>query len=68
VVPVVGVAVEHEDQVGGLPALLEAGGDGTATEDAPGSFGQILSADGAGAAGLDAVRQDRFDILTHHTC
>jgi NAD(P)-dependent dehydrogenase (short-subunit alcohol dehydrogenase family) len=49
----------------GLAALLDGAGDGAATEDAIGSFGQILSPDDVGAAVLDAVRKDRFYILTH---
>jgi len=49
----------------GLSALLEGAGDSTATEDAIGAFGQILSPDEVGAAVVDAVRQDRFYILTH---
>jgi len=50
---------------GGLSALLEGAGDSTATEDAIGAFGQILSPDEVAAAVVDAVRQDRFYILTH---
>ena len=50
----------------GLAALLDGAGDGAAaTEDAIGSFGQILSPDDVGAAVLEAVREDRFYILTH---
>ncbi|HEX4903278.1 MAG TPA: SDR family NAD(P)-dependent oxidoreductase [Acidimicrobiales bacterium] len=49
----------------GLSALLEGAGDGRATEDAIGSFGQVLSPDEVGAAVVDAVRTDRFYVLTH---
>jgi NAD(P)-dependent dehydrogenase (short-subunit alcohol dehydrogenase family) len=49
----------------GLSALLDGAGDGAATEDALGAFGQVLSPDDVGAAVLDAVRADRFYILTH---
>ena len=49
----------------GLSALVGGDGDGAATEDALGAFGQILSPDDVGAAVVDAVRQDRFYILTH---
>ena len=50
---------------GGLSALLDGAGDSGAAEDALGSFGQILSPDDVGAAVVDAVRRDRFYILTH---
>lgn len=49
----------------GLSALLDVAGDSSATEDAIGAFGQILSPDVVGAAVVDAVREDRFYILTH---
>ena len=49
----------------GLSALLDVAGDSSATEDAIGAFGQILSPDEVGAAVVDAVREDRFYILTH---
>jgi NAD(P)-dependent dehydrogenase (short-subunit alcohol dehydrogenase family) len=49
----------------GLSALLDGAGDSSATEDAIGAFGQILSPDEVAAAVVDAVRQDRFYILTH---
>lgn len=49
----------------GLSALLEGADDSRATEDAIGSFGQILSPQEVGAAVVDAVRDDRFYILTH---
>ena len=50
---------------GGFSALLDGAGDGAAAEDAVGAFGQILSPDEVGAAVVDAVRKDRFYILTH---
>lgn len=50
---------------GGLSALLEGAGDHSAAADAVDSFGQILSPDEVGAAVVDAVRRDRFYILTH---
>jgi NAD(P)-dependent dehydrogenase (short-subunit alcohol dehydrogenase family) len=49
----------------GLSALLDGVGDNSATEDAIGAFGQILSPDEVAAAVVDAVRQDRFYIFTH---
>ena len=49
---------------GGLSALME-GGRPHAAADAVDSFGQILSPDEVGAAVVDAVRRDRFYILTH---
>jgi len=49
----------------GLSALLDGVGDSSATQDAIGAFGQILSPDEVAAAVVDAVRQDRFYILTH---
>jgi len=58
-------ALADDGDTSGLSALLAGGGDGAATEDALGSFGEILPADDVGAAVLDAVRQDRFYILTH---
>ncbi len=56
---------DDDGESGGLSALLEGAGDPPATEDALGSFGQILSPDEVGAAVVDAVRRDRFYILTH---
>lgn len=50
---------------GGLSALMEGAGDHSAAADAVDSFGQILSPDEVGAAVVDAVRRDRFYILTH---
>lgn len=47
----------------GLSTLLDSGAG--ATEDTLGAFGQILSPDEVGAAVVDAVRTDRFYILTH---
>lgn len=58
-------ALDDDGGSGGLSALLEGAGDPRATEDALGSFGQILSPDEVGAAVVDAVRRDRFYILTH---
>ncbi|QGG94070.1 SDR family NAD(P)-dependent oxidoreductase [Actinomarinicola tropica] len=49
----------------GLSALLEGAGESRATEDAIGSFGQVLSPDEVGAVVVDAVRTDRFYVLTH---
>jgi NAD(P)-dependent dehydrogenase (short-subunit alcohol dehydrogenase family) len=49
----------------GLTALLDVGEGGAATEDALGAFGQLIPADEVGAAVLDAVRSDRFYVLTH---
>ena len=54
-----------DGRAAGLSALLAGAGDGAATEDALGAFGQILSADDVGAAVVEAVRKDRFYILTH---
>ena len=53
------------EEARGLSALVGGDGDGAATEDAIGAFGQILSPDDVGAAVVDAVREDRFYILTH---
>lgn len=58
-------ALDGDGGSGGLSALLEGAGDSRATEDALGSFGQVLSPDDVGAAVVDAVRRDRFYILTH---
>ncbi len=49
----------------GLSALVDGAGDGAATEEALGAFGQILAPEEVGAAVVDAVRNDRFYILTH---
>jgi len=54
-----------EATVADLVALLDGVGDSSATQDAIGAFGQILSPDEVAAAVVDAVRQDRFYILTH---
>lgn len=59
------LAADDDAASGGMPALVEGAGDSHATEDAVGSFGQILSPDEVGAAVVDAVRRDRFYILTH---
>ena len=53
------------DGFAGFSALLDGAADGAAGAEALGSFGQILSPDDVGAAVVDAVRQDRFYILTH---
>lgn len=50
---------------GGLSALMEGVGEPGATEAAADAFGQILSPDEVGAAVVDAVRGNRFYILTH---
>lgn len=59
------LAADDDAASGGMSALVEGAGDSHATEDAVGSFGQILSPDEVGAAVVDAVRRDRFYILTH---
>ena len=59
------LAADDDAGSGGMSALVEGAGDSHATEDAVGSFGQILSPDEVGAAVVDAVRRDRFYILTH---
>ncbi|MDY7106048.1 MAG: SDR family NAD(P)-dependent oxidoreductase [Actinomycetota bacterium] len=54
-----------DDGPRGLSALLDVGEGGGATEEALGAFGQVLPADEVGAAVVDAVRTDRFYVLTH---
>lgn len=50
----------------GLTGLLEgAGQGGAASSDALGAFGSALPPEEVGAAVVDAVRSDRFYVLTH---
>lgn len=53
-----------ETGAGNLSALIRTAAD-DATADALGAFGDVLSPDEVGASVLDAVRTDRFYVLTH---